>query len=48
MMVAMVLQVLGLVAIVAGAALFSPVAGFIVGGLALALVGITLEKSDAA
>jgi uncharacterized membrane protein len=48
MMVAMVLQVLGLVAIVAGAALFSPVAGFIVGGLALALVGITLEKSNAA
>jgi uncharacterized membrane protein len=48
MMVASVLQVLGLVAIVVGAALFSPVTGFIVGGVALALIGITLEKSNAA
>lgn len=47
-MVAMVLQVLGLVAIVAGAALFSPVAGFLVGGLALVVIGITLEKTNAA
>ena len=45
---ASVLQVIGLAAIVVGSALFSPVAGFIVGGLALALVGLTLEKPNAA
>lgn len=47
-MVASVLQVLGLGSIVTGAALFSPVAGFIFGGVALALIGIVLEKSDVA
>ena len=47
-MVASILQVLGLISIVIGAALFSPVAGFIVAGVAIALIGITLEKSDAA
>ncbi len=47
-MLASVLQVLGLGSIVTGAALASPVAGLIAGGVALALIGITLEKSNAA
>lgn len=44
---ASVLQVIGLAAIVVGAALFSPVTGFIVGGLAVVAVGIVMEKPNA-
>jgi hypothetical protein len=38
-----VLQLVGLGAVVAGAALIAPAAGLIVGGVLLALVGVALE-----
>lgn len=39
-----ILQVLGLAGVVAGAALIAPPAGFIVGGIALLLVGLAVES----
>jgi trimethylamine:corrinoid methyltransferase-like protein len=42
---AAVLQLLGMAAIVAGAALIAPAAGFIVGGLALSFIGLALESA---
>jgi hypothetical protein len=38
-----VLQLVGLGAVVAGAALIAPAAGLIVGGVLLVLVGVALE-----
>lgn len=44
-MLANIAQVAGLVAITIGAALITPVAGFIVGGVLLVLLGISLTRS---
>lgn len=38
-----VLQLIGLGAVVAGAALIAPAAGLIVGGVLLVLIGVALE-----
>jgi len=43
-----VLQILGLIAVVTGAAMLMPVAGVLTGGVALILIGLALEKSHAA
>ena len=43
-MIAAVLQVLGLVAVTAGAAILAPAAGFIVGGVLLTLIGVALAR----
>ena len=43
-MVAAVLQVLGLVAVTAGAAIIAPPAGFIIGGIFLTLIGVALAR----
>lgn len=40
------LQITGLVAVVAGAALISPAAGFIVGGIACVLLGVAVEAAN--
>ena len=42
--VALVLEVLGLAAITAGAAFVSVVAGLVVGGIALLLFGLAVER----
>jgi hypothetical protein len=39
-----VVQIIGLAAIVAGAAVLAPAAGLIVGGVVLLLVGVAIEK----
>lgn len=41
---AAVLQLCGSAAVTAGAALFSPAAGFITGGVFLILIGIAVER----
>jgi len=43
-MTAAVLQVLGLMAVTAGAAILAPPAGFIVGGIFLTLIGVALAR----
>jgi hypothetical protein len=43
---ASVLQLVGLAAVVAGAALIAPAAGLIVGGLFLTLIGIAVESRE--
>lgn len=43
-MTAAVLQVLGLVAVTAGAAIIAPAAGFVVGGIFLTLIGVALAR----
>lgn len=43
-MTAAILQVFGLAAVTAGAAIIAPAAGFIVGGILLALVGVALAR----
>lgn len=43
-MTAAVLQVLGLVAVTAGAAIIAPPAGFIIGGIFLTLIGVALAR----
>lgn len=40
------LQLTGLVALVVGAALISPAAGFIVGGVACVLLGVAVETAN--
>lgn len=43
---AALLQLAGAIAITAGAAVFSPAAGFIVGGIFLMLIGIAVERGS--
>jgi hypothetical protein len=43
---ASVLQLVGLAAVVAGAALLAPAFGFIVGGLVLTLIGVAVESRE--
>lgn len=43
-MTAAVLQVLGLMAVTAGAAIIAPAAGFVVGGIFLTLIGVALAR----
>jgi hypothetical protein len=40
---AAIIQLLGVAAIIAGAALISPAAGLIVGGVLITIVGISME-----
>ena len=44
-MLALVLQVLGVVAVTVGAFMVAPFAGVIVGGVLLTVVGLALERS---
>jgi hypothetical protein len=46
MKVALVVQLLGLVAIVAGAALIAVWLGFVVGGVLAVVAGIALERGE--
>ena len=43
-MTAAILQVLGLLAVTAGAAIIAPAAGFVVGGIFLTLIGVALAR----
>lgn len=43
---ATVLQLAGIAAVVAGAALIAPAAGFIVGGIACVLLGVAVETAN--
>ena len=43
-MTAAILQVLGLVAVTAGAAIIAPAAGLVVGGIFLTLIGVALAR----
>lgn len=42
------LQVLGLAVITTGAALLTPAAGFIVGGIFIVIVGVAVERAKSA
>ena len=44
-MLALICQVLGLVAVTVGAFMVAPVAGVLVGGALLTVVGLALERS---
>ena len=43
---AAILQLAGLIAITTGAALIAPAAGFIVGGVLLAMLGLAVERGS--
>lgn len=47
-MLAAVLQLLGVAAVTAGAALIAPAVGFIVGGICLTVLGLALERGSSA
>lgn len=45
---AAILQLLGVAAVTAGAAILSPAAGFVVGGFFLLLIGVAAERGKRA